>query len=1481
MLLLTNPRIQTFVTKLSATWLSNITGTNVQISRINLTLRGAFSLKDLIIEDRESNPMIQAERFEFKLTGFKKKKRSVTIGGVNLQNAKIYLKRSKGSELTNIDQFLEHLTVSPADTLVVPQPKLPWKLKFKDIEVSDSRFVYIDENKMDSTNKGIDFSNTDLNEITLKANNLVIRGDTITVSIANLMMSEKSGFKLSSFSGNVRFTPHEISVDKLKAFTNNSSLNLDLKLEYPDFNAFSQFISKVKIVGTFRPTIIDMSDIGYFAPTMFTMTDVFGIEGKVSGTVDNFFAKSLDITYGENTSFIGNIDIKGLPDIYTTYFKADIQKFTTSAHDLSTFALPNSSGTIPIPEQLKTAGILQISGTYTGYPDNFISRIGLNSRFGKINADLTVTTKHTGHEIAYKGTLTANQFNVGKFLKMEKKLGETSFQLHVNGSGLSKESINLTAKGMVKSINLLGYNYENINIDGNFKQQQFEGFLAMRDENLDFNFNGLVDFNSEKPIFNFSSDIRHADLYKLNLSERNSRSELAAKMKINFTGSTFDQISGNVIIDELSYLEGEYRYTLDSLCISTLVADDGIRKIMMKSDMIDARIQGQFQLSTLPAVFASYMSTYSDVLPGQISSQRANGTIQVIDFRADLKNVDQLTRLFAPQISIAHYAELNGLFHSGDQKFDLEFCADTITLASVRFVESRIASSSDDSLMYLDITAQKTFFSEPSAQNPNGIGLDSLKMVTQFRQDSLNYHLSWNDFSDQKKNTGSIKGSFILEDINRFNNHLSYLNVIIDGEKWKINPLNTLKIQKDQLIFKNIALFNQQSAFEIEGALSKKDTDSLNLNFKKINISKIDQLFSGDNLDIDGELDGTATITGLYNIPNFLLDVSVDDLILNEEKLGNLNLTTWWNDFEQSLWVDLEINNKGNVGIGKVLSLSGNYFPARTDKNFDMELQLNNLGIRLINPFIDNIAKISQESLASGNLKISGTSSKPVAKGTINLMRTQFLINYLNAYFSLAGPINIDENIINLNDLKINDISGNPATCTGSISHNYFKNFTLDLSIAHTDFKVMNTTSRDNEQFFGNAVASGVFTISGPLDDLQMNVIARSEAGTKIQIPITLDVSIPDNDFIVFKNSNTTDEEETQTTYNVNLKGLEINLDLDVTEKAEIEIYLPYSIGTIKGIGNGDIGMNISKNGNFTMFGDYLISEGTFRFNFENLFGRTFNIRRGGIISWTGSPYDATLNMKAVYPVRTTLSGLQLQSDSSSVYNTRVDVECIIHLQNALINPDIRFSMDFKNVPENTKEIIFASLDTTDQSVMSQQFLSLLLLSNFSYTANTPSLGTTSFKLLSNQLSSWLSKLSKDVDIGIDYQPGSQLTEEELRVALRTQLFNDRLLIDGNFGVRGESRNQNTSSVVGDINVEYKITNDGRFRVKAFNRTNNLSIIENNAPYTQGLGLFYRREFDSFKDLFNKSSKNESRSSGQSDKKNDEAVLDSYKRDDD
>jgi hypothetical protein len=276
--------------------------------------------------------------------------------------------------------------------------------------------------------------------------------------------------------------------------------------------------------------------------------------------------------------------------------------------------------------------------------------------------------------------------------------------------------------------------------------------------------------------------------------------------------------------------------------------------------------------------------------------------------------------------------------------------------------------------------------------------------------------------------------------------------------------------------------------------------------------------------------------------------------------------------------------------------------------------------------------------------------------------------------------------------------------------------------------------------------------------------------------------------------------------------------------------------------------MNYLNSGEFTMEGEFKIDKGSFFFTLQNIINRDFDIRRGSKVSWSGDPYNAQINMTAVYKVKTTLGDFGPPDDSA----VRVPVDCIISLKNSLLDPEIKFTVEFPDLNDAAKQHIYARLDTNDQAMMSQQMMSLLILNSFSSsTGSTSGVGFNTFSLLTNQLSNWLSNISNDFDIGVNYRPGDQVTAQEVEVALSTQLWDERVLIDGNVGVKGSETTQNNNSIVGEVTVEYKITPDGNVRIKAFNKSNNDDLSKTYAPYTQGIGIFYTKEFNKFREIFN------------------------------
>jgi hypothetical protein len=287
-----------------------------------------------------------------------------------------------------------------------------------------------------------------------------------------------------------------------------------------------------------------------------------------------------------------------------------------------------------------------------------------------------------------------------------------------------------------------------------------------------------------------------------------------------------------------------------------------------------------------------------------------------------------------------------------------------------------------------------------------------------------------------------------------------------------------------------------------------------------------------------------------------------------------------------------------------------------------------------------------------------------------------------------------------------------------------------------------------------------------------------------------------------------------------------IDIKANITPEAQVNIYLPADLGKIESKGHGNLNLKTSSNGEFVMIGDYIVDRGNFNFNFKNLISKRFDIVPGGKITWTGDPTGAYMNIVGLYKVKVSLSSLGIVIDSTADYKNKQTVNCYITLKNKLLNPDIKFSIDLPDADPDIKRMVFANLDTTNPAMVNEQMISLLVFGSFSFNnATNMSVASQGYNILTNQLSSMLSKISNNVDIGMNYRPGDDISKQEFEVALSTQLFNDRLIIDGNVGMTYDRGQKNASNIVGDVDILYKLTKDGRWLLKAFNHSNANSCI--------------------------------------------------------
>ncbi|MDY0085513.1 MAG: translocation/assembly module TamB domain-containing protein [Bacteroidales bacterium] len=1452
-----DPFVQNYLARLATGYLSEQLDTRILIKGFYIDLDLSLTIKGFEAYDQKSNLMFAAPYLRVSMNPQDLKK-GLHIRKLVLGKPYASLVKYENEEDLNLQFFTDYFAGESADT-AAKVPSADFQLRIDQIQISQGQFQFWDQNKDSPGAEGMDYSHLYIKDIRLSATDISLIGDSIYADIRRLKATDTSGIALEDLHGTFVSGPKATKASGMELVTSNTSLNLDLEFSYESYADFLDFVEKVQIDASIRPSKLYMADIGFFAPVMFDMKNDVSLAGDISGTVAKFSTRDFSFQVGNNTSFVGNYSINGLPDFFNSYMELDIDRLRVNADDLAAFLLPGNKR-IAIPEQLKAAGNTVVRGTFKGKPDDFLANARVTTEAGSMHSDLRLFRDKQTNEINYEGHLVTDELLIGRLLDAD-QIGSLSMNARIKGSGLAKETANVSVDGVLLHLDLLGIPYRQIMLNGEMTGQRYNGFLSVNDEKLKLEFNGEIDLEHEIPVMDFMAEIEHADLYGMNLLHSDTIMQLKTSVRANLTGFRPDELVGLLHVSNTEFIDSRGSYQMDSLVLkATDVALLG-KRYELTTDFFEFELGGQVHFATLPEAVNNYINHYMHI-PGVMEEEKE---LPDQDFFMSLNfwDTETLTRLFSPGLSLSTGTVASGVFTTNRNDLDLTFRSPFIAFGDFKMKNIYIKNTSDRKQAALDLSLSEFVFRDSTRFDTTVLGIQRPHLSILVRNDSLISKLRWNDILEPSRNKGVINAIFLPDSIYGGTFHITQSDLIVNDSVWQLAKNNQILFKKEYTAVSNLRLDVGQQFISLDGKLPVNEADTLDISFSNWDISHFDLITMGFGLDLDGIISGELQLANLVHRPAFFSNLHLSGLYLNAEKLGDARIISSWNNTDESIYLNAQIINVGNVSTSRMLNLTGFYYPTREDDNMFFDLNLENFRLRTLNPFLIGVLS-NIEGLASGTFKVRGALKQPELTGELDLFRTAFKVDYLNTVYSLQHKFIFEKDRIAFQDMMLYDTTGNKAIVSGEVSHQYLSGFRFRLRMDPDSFIALNTSREMNELFYGSAVVTGDVQITGPLNDINLAINAATNRGTRLFIPLNNSAYVSDHDFIVFvaPPSEEAEAAATKTALPKPAKNFNLNLNATVTPDAGLQIYLPYNMGDLAARGSGNIRMGVNAAGDFTLLGDYRVQSGQFNFVFENLVRKRFELLEGGRISWTGDPLDAELDVKGLYRVKTSLGSLGIVLDSSSSIRNRVNVDCIIQLKNQLFNPDISFSIRLPNADDDTRQMVFSVLDTTNTALMTQQMISLLVLGSFSYAGgSTANLGSSYINVISNQLSSWLSQISKDFDVGLHYKPGDELSNEELEVALSTQLFNDRVTIDGNFGmINNTATTQNASNIVGDVDITVKITKDGRLRAKAFNHSNANSYyyysnFDNYAPYTQGIGLSYRQEFDNFGELFRRKKK--------------------------
>ena len=1463
MLLLQAPRVQTFTVNRITAIISGRTGADITIGKVSYSYFRKVMLEDLLVEDLNGDTLLAARKVNLRIRNIKPSESLFSFGRTDVHDADFRM-ITDTSGVMNLTRIIDAIRGDRA-----PDTTSSVDIRFSDIYLHNGAYVLANMSDSSVTMPGrVNFSDLRLAEINAKVRDLSIIRDSVSMVIRDLSFTEAGGFRAESLDMNTSIANNKLSFRDINLTTDASLILADrIILTAIDSASWKDFINEVRFDMLFQNSLVATEDLAWFIAPLRSVSESVTFSGRLNGTVAELKGRDIAIKYSTSTSLRFDFDISGLPSINDSYLFVDFTDMRTIASDIEKVMLPGRDP-VRLPEPIHGLGIISYTGSFTGFTTDFVSFGKLSTERGNVSTDLSL--KPDGrNRFSFKGFLSTSDFDLGYVTGNSGLFGGLWMHADLDGSMESFRHISANISGVIDSVEINSYNYSNIAVEGSYGDSIWDGSVAVRDPAIAMDVMGRFDLEKSMPEFDFSMNLTRADLHRLNLVRSDTLFNASALLTASFSGNRSDNIVGEVRLINSTLRNSNGQLNIYDFLVSSL-REGGDNVLKLRSDFADAEVRGRYSFEAIPATVKRMLA---ELYPSRYPPTGKEQEIPESDFTlsATIRKIDKLNDFLGTGLSIADGSRLTGSMNSGRSEISVNLRSGAITYAGTTLSTMNLSGSAAGGLMAVALEADTLLLPDRSV-------LGNFIVEAGSHTDTLDLGIRW-DNKDGGKTFGEVsaRGFFSLNDMNK-----AYLTVgllptafTVDRVPWSVSPARIV-IDSTSAWFDNILINGNNKYIRLDGKISPVPDERLTLTFAGLNLSYINNLGSRDRrggkerspdspeMKIMGIMEGYITLSDVYE--NFLFEsnFSVRDFMLNENSYGLLSVMSEWNPKDKLAEIHVFNDYEGS----RYFDVSGTYSPS--SKEADLTIATTSMPLDVINPLVGAFAS-DVKGAATGVIRLQGGLKGLLLSGAVMARDASMKIDFLQTRYSFSDSIRFSRQGILFSNIGIFDERNNQGTINGMLSHSSFKNIGINLDINMDKMMVLNTRSKDSESFYGTAFASGYAGIRGNEDGLSFNISARTAGGTEFYIPLNSSSSVSDYPYIVFtdpaSDKVTAEEERSSFTRQNNESNIELNFDLEVTPEARVQLIMDAtSGGVIRGTGSGNLNINMNSKGDLRMAGDYVISDGDYLFTLGNILNKRFVVEEGGTISWNGAIDDAYLNLKAIYRTKASLAPLSFAYSDMENLQERLPVECHLLLSDRLLNPVIKFDIQLPTADEERRDYLRMAIDTEEE--LSRQFLYLLVMNSFYtdpalYSATSGSaqipygqtetqdaaiLGmTTTTEMLSNQLSNWLSQISNDFDIGFNYRPGDQLTDDEIEVALSTQLLNDKITLNGNLDVGGTQVKESTSRFSGEFTIEFKLTET--VRLKVFNRSNNLYYYPPNSQ-TQGAGIFYRRDFDRLRDLF-------------------------------
>lgn len=1443
LILLNIPYVQGKLSHIVSKELSALLKTEVSVGHVDVGMLNRIIVEDVHIDDQRGEEMLKVSRLSARFEIMPLFEGRILINNVQLFGFSARLNRFTPEDTPNYQFFLD--AFASKDTI---KKETNIDLRINSILVRRGKIKY-DVFSVPETPDRFNSSHIDIEDLAATVSLKALRQDTLNVTVRRFEFKEHSGFSLDKFSMKAEGNDKMLNINDLIFEFPSSTLRMDsLNVRYDSLKNLPLLSDDVVYQGKIEASMTP-SDFSAFFRNLKGMNRPLSLSLAFEGRGSDLNFPSINLDDKNYIKLAAGLSFKDLTAGRNMYLTGTVSEFKVSSLGIE-YLMSNLTG--KVPPMLQRLEYLHLNSGIRGYLHEMKFNGKLDSGVGLLNADLTMKSDDNNNQ-TYSGGISSSALNLGKLFGNEKKMGMAGFDIELNGLNYNDNYPESYIKGIISSLEYSDYRYENIILDGIYKNGGFNGRLALEDTNGHIQVDGSFNSVQQVPEYNLHVQVKDFRPNELHLSDKYVDSSISLKLDADFTGRSLDDLNGRISLDSLilNAPQGQDAF-LDNL---TILAEttNGKKHVKVLSPFLNVWISGIFSYPTIPVSVLHIAQRY---IPSLLS---VNKTLPEphnnFHFNIRMTETDLFKKLFFVPLEIHMPATISGYFNDDEEEIMVEGSFPSFTYNGTLYESNTLACS--NSLDKLNCEARISMLMNSGA-------MLNLSLNANANEDKMKTVLNWGNNTDVTY-AGQIaavtrfyktegKKTILQADVD-----ILPTEVILNDTLWNIRPSH-IAVDSGRVSIDNFLVERTGQHLRIDGRIADRETDSCLVDLKNINVKYVLDIVQFDDVEFSGFATGKVHLKNV--LKNFSMNtrLNVHDFAVNSGLMGEADIKGKWDDELGGIRLDAQIEEE-NLSATHV---TGYVSPKL--KGLDLHIDADSTSIALLAPYLEGIFS-ELKGRVNGHVRLHGPFKALDFEGKVSAA-IDAKADVLNTYLQIRNDsIYMSSGDFNFADVRIYDHEGNSGIVNGHLWHNHLKNITYNFNIKGNNLLMYNTNDPGDMLFYGKVYGTGDVILQGGNNAMIIDASLTTGRNTTFTYVTGLTTDVTSNQFITFVDKTPKRIQDSVKTdfyhYSDARKkeeddgppmDLYMNMMFDITPDAYMRVIMdPIAGDDITARGSGNFKVNYYNKGDFSIFGNYNINEGKYRLSMQEIIRKDFSLNSGSTVTFSGDPYQANLDVQAVYTVNS-VSLADLSPDASLTQST-VKVNCLMNLTGNLSNPDIKFDLELPTVSEEDRELVRSATSTEEQ--MNTQIIYLLGIGKF-YTydyandqgQSSNATSSLAFNTLSGQLNNMLSQWmdNKNWNLGANLSTGEKgWTDVEAEAILSGRLLNNRLLINGNFGYR-ENVLANTN-FVGDFEAVWLLTRNGDFRLRAYNQTNDRYFTKSTLT-TQGIGFIYKKDFDKWNELF-------------------------------